>query len=82
LDYKSIIKKSLDEFTQDIGRFPVSLCLAVERGADTVRDSQGHVRVKGFRCGHLKKSPLRLAIVSRLRYDVQQVKRKFLEQVR
>jgi hypothetical protein len=38
LDYKSIIKKSLDEFTQNIGRFPVALCLAIERGADTLVD--------------------------------------------
>jgi len=39
LDYKSIIKKSLDEFTQDIGGFAISFCLAVERGTDTVSDS-------------------------------------------
>jgi hypothetical protein len=75
LDYKSIIKKRLDEFPQNVGRSPVPFGFAVERGTDTRSDPDGHVRIKLW--GGWHRSPrLMVVIVSRMLYDVQQVKQQ------
>jgi hypothetical protein len=75
LDYKSIIKKRLDEFPQDIGWATIPFCLAVERGTDTRSDPDGHVRIELW--GGWHRSPrLMVVIVSRMLYDVQQVKQQ------